>query len=183
MRASACVCTHALKTVYPDKILHCINTFIIIIISLSVGVFVFQAHYENDHWVRYFLHTGHLTIEGCKMSKSLKNFITIKDALTRYSARQIRLLFLLHSWKDTLDYGEKTMEIALEYEKHLTVSAVLRVLQGFRASALCVSHVLMINQHWACLTPSCLQRCSGGTESSGGDGGRGSGGDGGSSYT
>ncbi|KAK7098490.1 cysteine--tRNA ligase, cytoplasmic-like [Littorina saxatilis] len=79
-----------------------------------------EAHYENDHWVRYFLHTGHLTIEGCKMSKSLKNFVTIKDALTRYTARQVRLLFLLHAWKDTLDYGEKTMEIALEYEKHLS---------------------------------------------------------------
>ena len=159
------MCTHALKIVYPDKILHCINTFIII--TLSVGVFVFQAHYENDHWVRYFLHTGHLTIEGCKMSKSLKNFITIKDALTRYSARQIRLLFLLHSWKDTLDYGEKTMEIALEYEKHLTVSAVWRVLQRFRVSALCVPRVLMINVPcwfvpWACLTPSCLQRDTGG---------------------
>ena len=40
-----------------------------------------QAYFENDCWVRYFLHTGHLTIAGCKMSKSLKNFITIKDAL------------------------------------------------------------------------------------------------------
>ena len=73
------------------------------------------------------------------------------------------------------------MEIALEYEKHLTVSAVSRVLQGFRASALCVPHVLMINVPcwfipWACLTPSCLQRGSGGTESSGGDGWGGGGG-------
>lgn len=42
-----------------------------------------QAYFENDHWVRYFLHTGHLTIAGCKMSKSLKNFITIKDALAK----------------------------------------------------------------------------------------------------
>lgn len=42
-----------------------------------------QAFFENDHWVRYFLHTGHLTIAGCKMSKSLKNFITIKDALAK----------------------------------------------------------------------------------------------------
>lgn len=42
-----------------------------------------QAFFENDYWVRYFLHTGHLTIAGCKMSKSLKNFITIKDALAK----------------------------------------------------------------------------------------------------
>ena len=30
-------------------------------------------------WVNYFLHSGHLSIEGLKMSKSLKNFITIRS--------------------------------------------------------------------------------------------------------
>eukprot|EP00057_Strongylocentrotus_purpuratus_P008029 XP_011662503.1 PREDICTED: cysteine--tRNA ligase, cytoplasmic isoform X2 [Strongylocentrotus purpuratus] len=76
-----------------------------------------EAHYGNDDWVRYFLHSGHLTIQGCKMSKSLKNFITIKQALETYSSRQIRLVFLLHSWKDTLDYSTATMECAVQYEK------------------------------------------------------------------
>lgn len=47
-----------------------------------------QAYFENDCWVRYFLHTGHLTIAGCKMSKSLKNFITIKDALKKHSGKE-----------------------------------------------------------------------------------------------
>ena len=37
-----------------------------------------EAFYENKQWVNYFLHAGHLHIEGQKMSKSLKNFITIK---------------------------------------------------------------------------------------------------------
>uniref|UniRef100_A0A8C9UYH8 Cysteine--tRNA ligase, cytoplasmic n=1 Tax=Scleropages formosus TaxID=113540 RepID=A0A8C9UYH8_SCLFO len=78
-----------------------------------------EAHFENDHWVRYFLHTGHLTIAGCKMSKSLKNFITIKDALAKHTARQLRLAFLMHSWKDTLDYSSNTMESAIQYEKFL----------------------------------------------------------------
>lgn len=78
-----------------------------------------EAYFENDCWVRYFLHTGHLTIAGCKMSKSLKNFITIKDALQKHSARQLRLAFLLHSWKDTLDYSSNTMESALQYERFL----------------------------------------------------------------
>jgi cysteinyl-tRNA synthetase len=32
-------------------------------------------------WVNYFLHSGHLEIEGLKMSKSLKNFITIRCGL------------------------------------------------------------------------------------------------------
>ncbi|XP_017314791.1 cysteine--tRNA ligase, cytoplasmic isoform X2 [Ictalurus punctatus] len=78
-----------------------------------------EAYFDNDHWVRYFLHTGHLTIAGCKMSKSLKNFITIKDALARNTARQLRLAFLMHSWKDTLDYSCNTMESAIQYEKFM----------------------------------------------------------------
>lgn len=90
-----------------------------------------EAYFDNDHWVRYFLHTGHLTIAGCKMSKSLKNFITIKDALAKNTARQLRLAFLMHSWKDTLDYSSNTMESAVQYEKFmneffLNVKDVLR---------------------------------------------------------
>uniref|UniRef100_A0A8C5SZS3 Cysteine--tRNA ligase, cytoplasmic n=1 Tax=Laticauda laticaudata TaxID=8630 RepID=A0A8C5SZS3_LATLA len=81
-----------------------------------------EAYFDNDHWVRYFLHTGHLTIAGCKMSKSLKNFITIKDALKQHTARQLRLAFLMHSWKDTLDYSKNTMESAIQYEKFISVS-------------------------------------------------------------
>lgn len=78
-----------------------------------------EAHYNTDGWVRYFLHSGHLTIAGCKMSKSLKNFITIKEALKKHSARQLRLAFLLHSWKDTLDYSDNTMHDAVQYEKFI----------------------------------------------------------------
>ncbi|XP_003743752.1 cysteine--tRNA ligase, cytoplasmic [Galendromus occidentalis] len=91
-----------------------------------------EAYFGNDNWVRYFLHSGHLTISGCKMSKSLKNFVSIKDALKKNTARQLRLAFLLHQWKDTLDYSENTMEIAMQYEKvfnefFLSVKDVLRV--------------------------------------------------------
>lgn len=78
-----------------------------------------EAYYDKGGWVKYFLHTGHLTISGCKMSKSLKNFITIKEALKQHTSTQIRLAFLLHSWKDTLDFSSNTMEIAVKYEKLL----------------------------------------------------------------
>ncbi|XP_025829658.1 cysteine--tRNA ligase, cytoplasmic [Agrilus planipennis] len=76
-----------------------------------------EAHFDSSEWVKYFLHSGHLTIQGCKMSKSLKNFITIQEALSQHTARQLRLAFLLHSWKDTLDYSTNTMESAMSYEK------------------------------------------------------------------
>ena len=37
-----------------------------------------------NQWVNYFLHSGHLGIEGLKMSKSLKNFITIRYVVVFY---------------------------------------------------------------------------------------------------
>lgn len=37
-----------------------------------------EGYFNCKQWVNYFLHAGHLHIEGQKMSKSLKNFITIQ---------------------------------------------------------------------------------------------------------
>jgi cysteinyl-tRNA synthetase len=58
--------------------------------------------------VNYFLHSGHLEIEGLKMSKSLKNFVTIREALNSYTPRQLRLLFALQAWNRPLMYGEQS---------------------------------------------------------------------------
>ncbi|VDM32698.1 unnamed protein product [Hydatigera taeniaeformis] len=92
-----------------------------------------EAYFGHSHWVSYFLHAGHLTISGCKMSKSLKNFITIREALKQHSALELRLAFLLHSWRDTLDYGADTMNEAIAFNKTITdflfnVSHTLRLL-------------------------------------------------------
>lgn len=77
-----------------------------------------EAYYNTGkNWVNYFVHSGHLTISGCKMSKSLKNFITIRQALQDYTSRQLRFAFLAHSWADTLDYSPNTMNTAISYEK------------------------------------------------------------------
>lgn len=32
----------------------------------------------------------------------------------------------MHAWKDTLDYSSNTMESALQYEKFMNVSSLLR---------------------------------------------------------
>jgi cysteinyl-tRNA synthetase len=68
-----------------------------------------EAHHNCAQWINYFLHTGHLHIEGLKMSKSLKNFITIEEALQKYSARQLRLAFLLQLWSARMDFKESAM--------------------------------------------------------------------------
>ncbi|KAI0221412.1 cysteinyl-tRNA synthetase [Massospora cicadina] len=76
-----------------------------------------EAYHGCKQWVNYFFHVGHLHISGQKMSKSLKNFITIKEALTRYTARQLRLTFLMHQWDCGMDFKHSTMEEAINTEK------------------------------------------------------------------
>lgn len=76
-----------------------------------------EAYFDTDHWVNFFLHCGPLRIAGLKMSKSLKNFITIRETLEKYTARQIRILFLMHTWTEVLDYSPLTMEHVLSFEK------------------------------------------------------------------
>jgi cysteinyl-tRNA synthetase len=66
-----------------------------------------EAYYDNHQWINYFLHSGHLHIDGLKMSKSLKNFITIRDLLSNFSGTQIRMLFLLQSWDRVMNYNQK----------------------------------------------------------------------------
>jgi len=62
-----------------------------------------EAYHGNRQWVNFFLHTGHLHIAGLKMSKSLKNFITIRAALDMYTWRQIRFLFLICQWSEPME--------------------------------------------------------------------------------
>ncbi|KAI9203862.1 tRNA synthetases class I (C) catalytic domain-containing protein [Polychytrium aggregatum] len=75
-----------------------------------------EGHYNCHQWVNYFIHAGHLHIEGQKMSKSLKNFVKIQEALAKHSATQIRFLFLLHQWNSVLDFKESSMQEARAYE-------------------------------------------------------------------
>eukprot|EP00388_Colpodella_angusta_P012500 GDKJ01031704.1.p1 GENE.GDKJ01031704.1~~GDKJ01031704.1.p1 ORF type:complete len:674 (-),score=212.15 GDKJ01031704.1:213-2234(-) len=64
-----------------------------------------EAFANKGQWVNYFLHTGHLNILGLKMSKSLKNFITIRTILGKFPARYIRLLCLTSSWDRDMSYN------------------------------------------------------------------------------
>lgn len=76
-----------------------------------------EAYFECQQWVNYFLHTGHLHIQGRKMSRSLKNFITIKEILTEYTSRQLRMFFLLHKWDGTINYSETSLQESIGKEK------------------------------------------------------------------
>lgn len=66
----------------------------------------------NDGWAKLWIHTGHLYIRGHKMSKSLKNFITIKDFLRDHSAEDLRMFCLMHKYRESIDYSSERIEEA-----------------------------------------------------------------------
>jgi cysteinyl-tRNA synthetase len=82
-----------------------------------------EAYWHDDHkheqWVNYFLHMGHLSIQGSKMSKSLKNFTTIREALDRkdWSPRSLRIVFLLGGWKDGVEITEDLVNVGSSWEE------------------------------------------------------------------
>jgi cysteinyl-tRNA synthetase len=63
-----------------------------------------EAHNNEPDWVKYFIHVGHLHIDKCKMSKSLKNFITVKEILKLTSPRILKLYFFIHRYDVVLNY-------------------------------------------------------------------------------
>ncbi|XP_067890275.1 probable cysteine--tRNA ligase, mitochondrial isoform X2 [Heterodontus francisci] len=70
-----------------------------------------EAYHQCEQWGNYFLHSGHLHLKGSeeKMSKSLKNYITIKDFLEKFSANQFRMFCLLSKYRSAVEYSDTSM--------------------------------------------------------------------------
>ncbi|MXP17857.1 cysteine--tRNA ligase [Glaesserella parasuis] len=67
---------------------------------------------HGDDYVNYWLHTGMLTINEEKMSKSLNNFFTIRDILNKYDCESVRYFFLTAQYRSLLDYSEENIGLA-----------------------------------------------------------------------
>ncbi|KAL8855623.1 MAG: hypothetical protein Q9198_010829 [Flavoplaca austrocitrina] len=65
------------------------------------------------------MHMGHLDVQGAKMSKSLKNFVTIRHELSReggLTPRSMRILFMLGGWKERFEVTEGLKKEASAWE-------------------------------------------------------------------
>jgi cysteinyl-tRNA synthetase len=87
-------------------------------------------HHENEiaqsecitgkrPFVKYWVHVGYLTVNGERMSKSLGNYVSIKDALRRYTANDIRLFILSAHYRAPLDYSEGVMDQFVEIRRRV----------------------------------------------------------------
>ena len=86
------------------------------------GIDLIFPHHENEiaqsegagnKFARYWIHHGLLTSNGQKMSKSLGNFITVKDFLDKYkNADLLKLLFLSTHYSHPVDYTDEKIQEA-----------------------------------------------------------------------
>ena len=83
-------------------------------------------HHENERaqsiganggsFADFWVHNGFVTVESEKMSKSLGNFLTIRDALETYHPQVLRLFLLSKHYRSPIDFSKK---VALELQSGL----------------------------------------------------------------
>ncbi|MEI7904487.1 MAG: cysteine--tRNA ligase [Candidatus Firestonebacteria bacterium] len=91
----------------------------------SGGIDLVFPHHENElaqveaaygsagSFAKYWLHNGHLNIKGQKMSKSLDNFLLVRDILKTRSAGVVRFFLLSAHYRSPLDWTEENVANAV----------------------------------------------------------------------
>ena len=87
-------------------------------------------HHENEiaqsegltgkQFVRFWMHVGFLMINGRKMSKSLGNYISFDEVLSRYAPDAFRYFYLSTHYRKQIDYTEEAMRNAENSARRLT---------------------------------------------------------------
>lgn len=87
------------------------------------GVDNMFPHHENEiaqseactgkHFVKHWLHSEHLLVDGKKMSKSLGNFYTLRDLLDKgYTGEEVRYLLLQTHYRTQLNFTLEGLDAA-----------------------------------------------------------------------
>lgn len=86
------------------------------------GIDLEFPHHENEiaqsealtdgRFARYWVHNGLIRVDDVKMSKSLNNFLTIKDALEAYSGEELRTFVLGSLYRSPVNYTTEAMDAA-----------------------------------------------------------------------
>lgn len=82
---------------------------------------IVQSECANDaEFAKYWMLVGSLTLEGVKMSKSLGNVLTVKNALKQYRAEVIRMFMLGVHYSNPVDYSDEALEASGKGWERLT---------------------------------------------------------------
>lgn len=66
----------------------------------------------GEKYVNYWMHNGHLMVEGQKMSKSLGNFLLVHDLIREYPPEALRLVLLSAHYRQPFDFTKAGIEQA-----------------------------------------------------------------------
>lgn len=92
------------------------------------GLDLVFPHHENEIaqsealtgelFARYWMHNGFVQINKEKMSKSLGNFLTLRDVCTEYDPQIVRYYYLTHQYRAPLDFSTDDLVAAgVSYKK------------------------------------------------------------------
>jgi cysteinyl-tRNA synthetase len=99
-------------------------------------------HHENEiaqsegltgkEFVRYWIHIGYLMIRGRKMSKSLGNYISFDEVISKYSPDALRYFYISTHYRKQIDYTDEAMMNAENALKRLenTINLVEETLRS-----------------------------------------------------
>ena len=84
------------------------------------GVDLIFPHHENEiaqseaahgcEFAHYWMHNGHINVDSKKMSKSLGNFFTVRDAAEKYGYETIRFFMLSSHYRSPINYSADVLE-------------------------------------------------------------------------
>ncbi len=111
-------------------------------------------HHENEiaqsecytgvkPFARFWMHNGLVQIGDQKMSKSLGNLVTIKDALAKYSSDAIRIFILSSYYRSPLTYSTEALVAAVRGAERLAEAAAV----ASRGTAASGSHIDVEGYH------------------------------------
>ena len=85
------------------------------------GIDLVFPHHENElaqsrgagnEFARMWMHNGLLELTGEKMSKSLGNIVSLRDALEKWGRETILLFFMTAQWRKPIDFSDEVMSQA-----------------------------------------------------------------------
>ena len=78
-----------------------------------------ECHTNHSPMANYWLHSGHLTINNEKMSKSLDNFFLVRDVMKEYSAPVLRFYLLNGHYRSPIDFSDSNLDESVSAYKRL----------------------------------------------------------------
>ena len=75
---------------------------------------------HNHHLANYWMHNGHINVDGEKMSKSLNNFILAKDFIKEYSANVIKISIFKSHYRFPLNFTSELLEDSINIDNKIS---------------------------------------------------------------